>query len=73
MAVDLRECKPGDKLRSKHGMILEYVGPEPENAYYDHKVKYPDGSFGTRIHSGHVYRNPERRMDIDHDIVEILK
>lgn len=34
--VDLNQCKPGDKLRSKHGMILTYVGRLPESYHYDH-------------------------------------
>lgn len=74
--VDLRNCKKGDKLLSKHGIILEYVGPLPEGHYYDHEVKYPDdstfkGSMGTRTHDGHVFR--KNRQPEDHDIVEILK
>ena len=69
--VDLRDCKPGDKLLSKHGLILTYVGPLPEGNYYDHEVRYPDGSYGNRIHNGVVSRN--RPLDTDHDIVEILK
>ena len=32
--VDLTKCKPGDKLRSKHGLILTYVGPN--NGDYPH-------------------------------------
>lgn len=70
--VDLRKCVPGQKLKTKHGLIVTYVGPlEPQN-YYDHKIKYPDGSFGTRIHDGHVFRNPNSRLPEDQDIVEIL-
>jgi hypothetical protein len=68
--IDLRNCKPGDKLLSKHGLILEYLGPLDESDYYDHEVKYPDGSLGTRIHDGHTYR--KNRLPEDEDIVEIL-
>ena len=68
--VDLRTCKPGDKLRSTHGMILTYVGPIPKNDYMDHEVRYPDGSHGTRTHDGFVYRY--KRLPEDHDIAEIL-
>lgn len=71
--IDLRKCKPGDKLRSKHGEILTYIGPLPEDDYYDHEVLYANGAKGTRIHDGHVYRNPPRRLPEDHDIVEILE
>lgn len=71
MPVDLRTCKPGDKLVSKHGMILEYVSPLPPKDYYDHQVLYPDGSPGTRTHEGYVFRN--NRLPGDHDIVEIIR
>ena len=70
--IDLRNCVPGQKLRSKHGLILTYVKPLEAGNYYDHEVEYPNGSFGTRIHDGHVCRNPEKRLEADHDIVEIL-
>jgi len=71
--IDLRNCKPGDKLRSSQGEILTYVRPLPEDDYYDHEVQYANGSKGTRIHDGHVYRNPSRRLPEDHDIVEIIE
>ena len=71
MSVDLRTCKKGDKLLSKHGLILEYVKALPKDDYYDHLVMYSDGSFGTRIHDGHVYR--KNRMSVDHDIIKILR
>ena len=81
-SIDLRTCKPGDKLKSKHGLILTYVRPTtPEDgsrAYYDHIVKYPDQppfgpkSEGTRTHDGFTFRNPASRLESDHDIVEII-
>ena len=71
--VDLTRCKPGDKLRSKHGMILTYVKRLPEGSYYDHMIQYPDGSFGTRTNEGFTYRNISSRLETDHDVVEILK
>lgn len=67
--VDLRTCKPGDKLISKHGLELIYVGPLP-GIYMDHEVKYPDGTFGTRTHDGFVFR--KQRSDLTHDIVKII-
>lgn len=70
--VDLRKCKPGDKLKSKHGLILTYIQRLPEDAYYDHEVAYPDGSRGARTHTGYVYRNIDKRLPEDHDIIEIL-
>lgn len=68
--VDLRTCKRGDKLLTAHGNIMTYIGPTPGGNYYDHFVQYSDGSFGTRIHDGHVYRH--NRLDTDEDIVAIL-
>ena len=70
MEIDLRTCKKGQKLLSKHGLILIYIGPLPEFEYYDHLVRYPDGTYGSRCHDGYVYRNDRR--DCDHDIIEIL-
>lgn len=70
--IDLRSCKPGDKLKSKHGMILTYIAALPEDDYYDHLVEYPNGSKGTRINDGHVFKNEGSRLPEDHDIVEIL-
>jgi hypothetical protein len=69
--VDLSTAIQGQKLKSKHGMILTYSRPL-ENNYYDHEVVYPDGSLGTRTNDGYVYRNEKSRMVEDHDIVEIL-
>jgi hypothetical protein len=74
MSIDLRNCKPGDKLISKHGLVLTYVKPLPESDYMDHEVKYPDeapynGGYGSRTHYGYVMKN---RLESDHDIVEII-
>ncbi len=74
--VDLRDCKPGDKLLSKHGVILEYVRALPEECYMPHEVRYPNiepwkGSTGTRTHDGFVFKSG--RLPEDHDIVEIIK
>jgi hypothetical protein len=72
--VDLRTCKPGDKLRSKHGMVLEYIGRTKYNdsysSAYPHDVRYPDGSRGTRTNNGQVFC--VNRLPEDHDIVEII-
>jgi len=70
--IDLRTCKKGDLLVSKHGSILEYVAPLPDGNLYDHEVMYPDGSGGTRLHDGYTFRNPERRLPTDHDIIAII-
>jgi hypothetical protein len=76
MSVDLRTCKKGDILISKHGLRLTYLHPEPEGSYYDHRVAYPENfegitrGEGTRTHDGFVFRNTRRTED--HDIVEII-
>ena len=73
MSVDLRTCKPGDKLLTKHGTILTYVGLNERYlcAEYPHCIKYPDGIVDVRTDEGLMFcfgSFPE-----DEDIVEILK
>ena len=70
--VDLNTCKPGDKLLSKHGMVLTYVSKLPPGCFYEHEVQYPNGSIGTRMSDGFTYKTASRRLETDHDIVEIL-
>lgn len=76
MSVDLRTCKKGDILISKHGLRLTYIKPLPEEHYYDHKVAYPENfggivkGEGSRTHDGFVFR--KNRREEDHDIVEII-
>lgn len=47
MNINLNTCIKGQKLRSKHGLILTYIGKtsefpdRPEIQYYDHLVRYP--------------------------------
>ena len=73
MTINLNNCSPGQKLKSSLGQILTYVGRTPEGNYYDHYVRYPNGSLGTRTNDGYVFKNASKRMlDCDHDIVEIL-
>lgn len=69
--VDLRNCKQGQKLRSRHGMILTYLG-QTVDSRYPHSVQYPNGAGGTRTHDGHVFSDPNGRLPGDHDIAEIL-
>jgi hypothetical protein len=74
MKIDLNTCEAGDILISKHGWKLTYVKKlNSEIDYYHHEVKYEDGSRGTRVNSGHVMKNEGKRLDSDHDIVEIIK
>lgn len=72
--IDLNICEAGDILISKHGTKLIYVRRlNPEIDYYDHEVKYENGSKGTRVNSGHVMKNAGMRLETDEDIVEIIK
>lgn len=66
---DMRQCKPGDKLISRHGLVLTYEGPNNFSSanMYPHLVRYPDGAYGTRADNGLVsLRKP---LETDHDIV----
>lgn len=69
--IDLRTCEAGDILISKHGLELLYDKQLPETAYYDHMIVYLDGSYGTRIDTGHTYKNEQKRLESDHDVIEI--
>lgn len=65
---DMNQCKPGDKLKSKHGLILEYIGIDETQAPYRHRVRYPAPlGEGTRLDNGMVFKN--RPLPEDHDIV----
>jgi len=80
--IDLRKCNEGDILISTHGAVLEYMrptNPDRPEGYYDHCVKYlyvngercPEGQMGTRINTGHVFRN-NRIPETDHDIIRVI-
>ena len=66
MSFDMNQCKEGDKLISCHGDIFTYVGLTSCHKFR-HKVKYSDGSFGTRTDDGQVFSN--KKLPEDHDIV----
>lgn len=81
MEIDLRKCKAGDVLISKHGAKLVYVSHLGEDNDYPHEVMFTEdfgegedkvhkGSTGTRIDSGHVFK--ARREPFDHDIVKVI-
>lgn len=68
--INLNQCVPGQKLKSKHGMILTYVGRNNNWVDYPHDIKYPNGAPGTRTDEGYVAKiNP---LPEDEDIIEIL-
>ncbi len=73
--IDLNTCKEGDILISKHGVKMFYVKKlNPEVDYYDHEIRYGNKSLGkgTRTNDGFVMRNEDKRLETDHDIVEII-
>jgi len=69
MSIDLRNAKPGDKLITKHGNMMIYIGYYP-GTRYPHAVLYSNGSEGTRLDGGHV--SETNRLWCDEDIVEII-
>lgn len=69
---DMNQCKPGDKLISKHGWIFEYLGINEKRAPYRHRVKYPEPyGEGSRLDDGSVYKY--NKMETDHDIVGFVE
>jgi len=81
--VDLRTCKTGDILISRHGAKLEYVAPTPWKhvTYLEHVVRhveYPDGtpviadSYGSRTTSGFILEDVTDRCMQHLDIVQII-
>jgi hypothetical protein len=81
--VDLRLCKKGDILISRHGAILRYVKPTDEDFMYNkgftHLVKYDknevlgihtSNSHGTRTNDGRVFVN--KSLPEDHDIAFVI-
>ena len=72
MSVDLRQCKPGDKLLTKNGTIIEYVVRlQYGNPSYPHLLQYQCGTYGKRTDDGKVFASSESVAE--GDIVEILK
>ena len=68
--IDLRNCKPGDKLISKHGKMLTYVAYY-SGSHWPHYVRYDDsGKIGSRTDEGYFFS--DNRSYCDDDIVEIL-
>lgn len=65
---DMKKCRPGDRLITVHGLLLEYVKHRP-NDIFPHLVEYTDGSKGqgTRTDEGFVFR--KKRLPEDEDIV----
>ena len=83
--IDLRKCKPGDKLRIRireeykkatvpwHNPITDvvtYIGPCEANCYFDHYIEYSNGSKGTRTHDGKTFK--KNTSVNDPDVIEIL-
>lgn len=54
MSFDMNQCKKGDKLICRDGIVVEYeklIG----GFMYPHKVKYESGHYGTRTDTGLFY------------------
>ena len=77
--ADLKKCKQGDILISKHGSILEYVGLSKTQNHYPHEIKYlyKDGKInngklgnGTRNDDGTVFKR--NRKPEDEDIISVI-
>lgn len=69
MKINLNTCVKGQKLKSKQGKILTYLG-KTGDLHYPHKVQYPSGEEGTRTDDGYVFIL--NQLQGDEDIVEIL-
>jgi hypothetical protein len=70
--VSLNGCEMGDPLLTAQSRLVHYNSKLAKGCVYDHKIEYSVGKFGTRTNDGYVYRNPEKRLDTDHDIVAVL-
>jgi hypothetical protein len=68
--LDLKNARPGDKLLTVHGTVLTYIRYEP-TAYYPHIVEYENGSRGSRMDNGQVFKN--NRLPTDEDVVAIMR
>ena len=71
MPLDLSTCKPNDKLYTRHGICLRYVGPTKDKSRGDHFVKYPDRSIGQRWNDGSVFKG-KRVAAFDEDVMYIV-
>lgn len=43
MAIDLRLCKLGDRLLSRHGALFEYIAPVTVDDWCGHVVRHASG------------------------------
>ena len=77
--VNLKNCKQGDILITKHGSILEYAGLSKTQDYYPHEIKYlikdekvnnGELGYGTRNDDGTVFK--QNRKPEDEDIVSVI-
>ena len=72
--VDLRKCKVGDILVSKHGKKFVYHSPNKDGTIYPHHIAYieqPEQIIGSRTDDGHVFQFSCQPND--HDIVLVIK
>jgi len=67
---NMKQCKPGDKLFTKHGLIVTYVVYNPLE-HFPHQIEYPNGAYGSRTDEGYVYNN--NRLEDDEDIIGFVE
>lgn len=65
---DMNQCKPGDRLISKHGAVCIYLDKKGP-AKWPHRIRFVDDKLGegSRTDDGHVFAR--HRIPEDHDII----
>ena len=67
--VDLRKCKPGQRLLTKNGLVVKYVNCI-KDFHFPHQIEYENGGVGSRTDEGWVLRNAP--LPSDEDIIYIF-
>jgi hypothetical protein len=68
--INLKTCRPGDKLVLSNGQIVKYIGPIC-NEKLNHIIEYPDGSQGTRTDEGY-WDQEQKYTPHQLDVVRII-
>lgn len=63
MSVDLRTCKPGDKLEMRNGEVAEYCDSNGSRPYM-HRIKMPSGKGALFTDNGQLYSYRTSSADI---------
>ena len=67
--VDLTKCTPNQRLLTKNGKIVTYIGPSGIPSF-PHNIQFDDYSRGTRTNEGWVFE--KRPLPMDDDIIYIM-